>query len=516
MSRTAEAAPPDLPGLAFVRHLGTGGYAEVFLYEQTNTHLRVAVKVLLKVGVSDGMRDQFATEANAMAELADHPNIVQVFGADITADGRPYLVMKYYPQKNLAVRARSERLSVPEVLQIGVRIGCAVETAHRAGILHRDIKPANILTSQYGEPGLTDFGIATRSSSEAEEETRGLSVPWSAPEVVFALSPGDRTADVYSLGATLWNLLAGHSPFEIPGGDNSTPAIMRRVRENPVPRTGRDDVPASLERLLAQAMAKSSPDRPRTALQLARSLQAIEAEERWAPTPLVLLDEPPLDHDGGVDGGGVSARTIARGGTDPAAGVDQDPATVRRVTVPGVGAVGTGSRRLRERQGMPGGVEGPATVRRPTVPVPAATPEAEAATAAHARPGRSPWKLVTGSVVVVAAVVGVAAVLTDHGAKGVSPTTTSVTATAPTLDLSSPATPTVTGTRVDAGHVQFTWTVSDPQASDRFYWKQPGGALQVATGHSVTVAAASPQQACITVEVVRGSAFADSQLTCAG
>lgn len=133
MSRPVESDPPNLPGLTFVRRLGRGGYAEVFLYEQANTHMRIAVKILFKEHLSDRTLEQFAAEANAMAELADHPYIVQVFQADVTSDGRPYLVMKYYPQRNLALRAKVEQLSVPEVLQIGVRITCAVETAHRAG-----------------------------------------------------------------------------------------------------------------------------------------------------------------------------------------------------------------------------------------------------------------------------------------------------------------------------------------------------------------------------------------------
>ena len=137
--------------------------------------MRVAVKVLSGEGLTHQTRERFVAEANAMAELAGHPNIVQVFRADNTADGRPYLVMKYYPQRNMAVRSRMERLSVPEVLQIGIRIACAVETAHRVGILHRDIKPANILTSQYGEPGLTDFGIATTIGAEGCS-TRGRHV----------------------------------------------------------------------------------------------------------------------------------------------------------------------------------------------------------------------------------------------------------------------------------------------------------------------------------------------------
>mgnify|MGYP003347468535 CR=1 FL=1 len=202
---SAEIAPPVLAGLEFVRPLGRGGYADVFLYEQQRPRMKVAVKVLLVEAVATPAADQFTAEANTMAELADHPYIVQVFRTDVTEDGRPYLVMKYYPQRNLAVRAAAERLAVPEVLQIGVRIACAVETAHRAGILHRDIKPANILTSQYGEPGLTDFGIATTGADDAEE-AEGLSLPWAPPEVVFATAPATAASDVYSLGATLWHL----------------------------------------------------------------------------------------------------------------------------------------------------------------------------------------------------------------------------------------------------------------------------------------------------------------------
>ena len=155
-----------------------------------------------------------------MAGLADHPNIVPVISAGISGDGRPYIVMMYYPRPNLAVRAASERLGVAEVLRIGIQIASAVETAHRAGILHRDIKPANMLINQYGAPGLTDFGIAG-TIAEGDDEDTGVSVPWSAPEVLYATGPTSVRSDVYSLAATLWHLLVGRSPFEVRGGDNS-------------------------------------------------------------------------------------------------------------------------------------------------------------------------------------------------------------------------------------------------------------------------------------------------------
>ena len=268
------ADAPRIPGLDVVRPLGSGGYADVYLYEQQQPRMPVAVKVLKREGLTAAIRRQFVDEANTMAQLADHPYIVQVFRSEQTADGGAYLVMKYYPPPNLAVRSRAERMSVEEVLRTGIQLASAVETAHRAGIIHRDIKPANVLVSQYGQPGLTDFGIAGRGGhAEDVDEDVGVSVPWSPPEVLYGLSNGDPRSDVYSLAATLWHLLVGRSPFEQPGGDNSAYALMPRIRAVPVPPTGRADVPVSLERLLAHAMAKDPGSRPQTAIELARGLQ---------------------------------------------------------------------------------------------------------------------------------------------------------------------------------------------------------------------------------------------------
>ena len=178
------------------------------------------------------------------------------------------------------------------MLRTGIQLASAVETAHRAGIIHRDIKPANVLVSQYGQPGLTDFGIAGRGGhAEDVDEDVGVSVPWSPPEVLYGQSNGDSRSDVYSLAATLWHLLVGRSPFEQPGGDNSAYALMPRIRAVPVPPTGRADVPVSLERLLAHAMAKKPENRPQTALELARGLQSVEQEQRLPRTPVVVLDE---------------------------------------------------------------------------------------------------------------------------------------------------------------------------------------------------------------------------------
>lgn len=291
-----KGTPPKISGLVFVQPLGSGGYADVFLYEQQSPRMPVAVKVLKSDGLTDALRQQFVEEADTMAALGDHPYIVQVFRSGTSDDGRPYLVMKYYPPPNLAARARAERFSVEDVLRTGIQLASAVETAHRAHITHRDIKPANVLVSAYGAPGLTDFGIAGRGAREGEVEPEatddvGVSVPWAPPEVLYGQSNGDERSDVYSLAATLWQLLVGRSPFEIPGGDNSAYALMPRIRSTAPPATGRQDVPPGLERLLAQAMAKDPALRPSSALELARALQAVEQQQRLGRTPIVVLDE---------------------------------------------------------------------------------------------------------------------------------------------------------------------------------------------------------------------------------
>jgi tRNA A-37 threonylcarbamoyl transferase component Bud32 len=257
--------------------LGSGGFADVFLYEQNMPRRQVAVKVMLSEVVNDQVRQMFQAEANLMAQLSAHPSILTVYQAGVSSDGRPYLVMELCSAV-LADRYRREPIPVPEVLRIAVRIGSAIETAHRAGVLHRDIKPSNILTTAYGHPVLSDFGIAATLSEAKHDESVGLSIPWSAPEVLMDETSGTVASEVWSLAATVYSLLAGRSPFEIPDGKNSSADLMGRInRAKPQP-IGRPDVPASLEKVLAQAMSKKPENRPSSVLELVRELQAIETE----------------------------------------------------------------------------------------------------------------------------------------------------------------------------------------------------------------------------------------------
>ena len=286
---------PVIPGFAFVEHLGSGGFADVFLYEQQWPRQRVAVKVVRPdVPLTDREKYLFTAEANAMARLADHPYIVSVITAGVTAEGgRPFLVMRYCPPPDLGVRVRSNPMAPVDAVATGIKLASAIETAHRSGILHRDIKPSNVLVTSYHEPALTDFGIAGHMGEVEGDDDVRISYPWSPPELLDGRSNGSVASDVYSLGATIWHLLVGRSPFSIPSGDNSTRALSARILHAAPPATQRPDVPPALDRLLQQCLAKRPDHRPTSALELARALQRIESAAGWSRTAVAVEGDRP-------------------------------------------------------------------------------------------------------------------------------------------------------------------------------------------------------------------------------
>lgn len=457
------AIGPHIDGLTFREHLGSGGYSDVYLYERRKPRMPVAVKVLVATRMSEADLRQFSAEAEAMAELADHPYIVQVFSTGTTADGRPYLVMKYYPPPNLALRAADGRMPVAEVLRTGIKIASAVETAHRVGILHRDIKPANILMSAYGQPGLADFGVAGRragADSDAEGDV-GVSIPWAAPEVLSGASNGSITSDLYSLAASLWQLLSGRSPYEALSGDNSPRAMQTRALTMAAPTTGRVDVPASLERLLQQTMSRNPSHRPSSVLEFALALQTIEHELRYARTEIMVEgwtggrpDVPDRD------GAGSSARTPA------ASGASRSSATVSR----------SASRRRGSADGDP------------------------------PRRSRARWRL--GAAVVLLVGAALAVIMSsgdlakrrhpDLGPSGPSGGDqlgfAGTTAQAPTIIATYDA---------EAALLTFTWTAAPVEGrAPQFVYLLGGNEVGPTDATSATIAAADPVHTCITVGTV--------------
>lgn len=286
---SAPPAPPPVPGADYVGHLGSGGFADVFVYRQHVPDRNVAVKVP-RIAKDLDLAAQFSAEVNLMARMSAHPAVLSVFGVGTFDDGRQYLVMEYCPPPSLSQRCRDKPLPVWEVLDKGIRLAGAVASLHRVGIVHRDIKPANVLLTEFGLPVLSDFGLAATMSPDSLNSSKGFSIPWSPPEQQRGATVLDPTADVYSLAATLHTMLTGRPPFEIPGGDNSEFAMTLRVMRVPVPRTGRSDVPRSLEKVLAKAMAKDPAQRYSSAVEFARTLQQIQVDLGYRLTPMDFLE----------------------------------------------------------------------------------------------------------------------------------------------------------------------------------------------------------------------------------
>jgi serine/threonine protein kinase len=295
MARRLPAPAPVLSGYRFVRPLGTGGFADVYLFEQDMPRRSVAVKVLLSEVIDNDVLRMFNAEADVMARLSSHPSILTVYQASISADGRPYLVMEYCPT-SLTNRYRREQVPVTEVLQFGVRIGAALETAHRSGVLHRDIKPSNILVTAFGAPVLSDFGIAASLASSTRKDVVAMSVPWSSPEVIEERVIGSVAAEVWSLGATMYSLLAGRSPFEVAGsGMNGRDQLAARIRHAKYVATGRADVPDQLEAVLKKSLSLDPRKRQTSAAEFAHEFQLVQhalglphtaleiAADEWAP-----------------------------------------------------------------------------------------------------------------------------------------------------------------------------------------------------------------------------------------
>lgn len=252
-ARSSVNRTSPVPGISALEVLGYGGFSVVYRARQESVGREVALKVDNRTVRDERDRRRFLREAHAAGRLSDHPNVISVFDAGITHDGRPYLVMELCPNGSLADRVKRDgTLPAAEVREIGVRIADALDTAHAAGVLHRDLKPANILINRFGAPGLTDFGLAAMPDPSRQlSATLEALTPAYAPPEVFRLEHPTAAVDIYSLGATLYSLLSGRPPRWPAHGHPSLPTILDLHRE-PIPDL--PGVPRALVAVLRQAM----------------------------------------------------------------------------------------------------------------------------------------------------------------------------------------------------------------------------------------------------------------------
>ncbi|ADX72479.1 serine/threonine protein kinase [Pseudarthrobacter phenanthrenivorans] len=559
-SKRPVAPPPRIPGFTYVSLLGSGGFSDVYLYEQDRPRRKVAVKVLLSDLKTEGARRRFESEANLMAQLSSHPYIVTIFEAEVTDDGHSYLAMEYCSRPSLDVRYRRQRFSVDEVLAVGIQVASAVETAHRAGIAHRDIKPANILVTDYNRPALTDFGISGTLAGDADDES-GMSIPWSPPEQ-FTDGPVDGVmVDVWALGATLYTLLAGRSPFVLPGADNSQRELISRISNAPLPRLGRADVPESLELALSTAMAKLPQSRYSSAHAFALALQRIQAELNLAVTPFEVLEEPHQD-DGHPDDGAEETRVRSIASIDPerTGSAPTFPARTWPQDGRGQGAGEAPPSKFPPPAPSPApapvaqewaqatvlrGPAGSASAARDDEPTAAGRPvrDADAADTTIHRPARveepenvpvqpadrgkrNLWLAVSGgTLLALAAVVGLVVANAAPDAPTAVETQQASRPPADALDNGTvPDVESLAGTLTPGGDATFTWVNPQPKEGDKYKWRVytigGGGEYQSIDQPPVQVKPNPSGETCIQVMIVRSdgafSPLEEGSIACTG
>jgi ATP/maltotriose-dependent transcriptional regulator MalT len=338
--QTQRDAGPDVAaelaaaGFDEAKEIGRGGFGIVYRCREVALDRIVAVKVLTSDLDADNL-ERFLREQRAMGQLSGHPNIVNVLQVGTTESGRPYLVMQYHPRDSLdALIRRSGPLHWHDALRLGVKLAGALETAHRLGIAHRDVKPANILLTQFGEPQLTDFGIARiRGGFEtATGEVTG-SPAFTAPEVLSGRAP-TAASDVYSLAATIFCALTGHAAFERRSGERVVAQFVRLTTQ-PIPDLRADGVPGELCAAIEQAMSVDPGSRPATATEFGEILRAVQAEQGLRVDDLAVAgaaneSDPTATHASTIATSGPvgTRRTGSRSTTPPA------PATRFRPPVP--------------------------------------------------------------------------------------------------------------------------------------------------------------------------------------
>jgi serine/threonine protein kinase len=261
------------------RELTGGGMAHVFVGEDHDLDRKVVIKILPPELAASVSAERFRREILTVARL-QHPHIVPILKAG-EVDGLPYFVMPYVDGESIDIRLRRVgKLGVRETVGIMKDVARALAFAHERGVVHRDIKPGNVLLAS-GSATVTDFGVAKALSSarRSGEKGNGLTntgmslgtLLYMAPEQAAGDPNIDGRADIYSLGVTAYEMLAGTAPFASLGPREM---LTARLTLPPPPlSTIRKDVPAGVERLIARCLAIDPADRPQTATALFEALE---------------------------------------------------------------------------------------------------------------------------------------------------------------------------------------------------------------------------------------------------
>jgi serine/threonine protein kinase len=278
--------PAAVPGYELLRELGRGGMGVVYLANQDGLNRQVALKMVLSgAHASETETCRFLAEAEAVASIR-HPGVVQVFDFG-THEGRPYFALEYLPGGSLTAKLAGTPLTASDAVELVEPISRAVQAAHDAGVIHRDLKPGNILFDGDNIAKVTDFGLARKSDTSSGLTQTGaiLGTPsYMAPEQAQGQKDVGPTADVYAVGAILYECLTGRPPFRA-----ATPleTIHQVLKDEPVPpsRFGAK-LPRDLETICLKCLNKDPRKRYPTALSLAEDLHRFQSGEPILARPV--------------------------------------------------------------------------------------------------------------------------------------------------------------------------------------------------------------------------------------
>jgi serine/threonine protein kinase/WD40 repeat protein len=284
---------PIIPGYELLGEVGRGGMGVVYKARQTSLHRIVALKMLLQAdAVTPETLQRFRTEADALARL-QHPNIVTIYDIN-TFEDRPYFAMEYISGPSLASMIEGRPQDVQGAAWLVEVLARAMQAVHARGIIHRDLKPGNILLANAGNsdqelgvpllstiPKITDFGLAKDQNLRRSITQSGtlMGTPcYMAPEQVRSKKDNvGPSADIYALGAILYEMITGRPPFE---GETSADTVLQLLNDEPVPPSRiRPRLPRDLETICLKCLAKSPGGRYASAHALAEDLRRFLAGE---------------------------------------------------------------------------------------------------------------------------------------------------------------------------------------------------------------------------------------------
>jgi Tol biopolymer transport system component len=283
---------PDVPrqvlGDRYVieRELDHGGMSRVLLAHDRRLNRPVAIKVLLSAAATERELQRLEREARLVGALG-HPNVVEVHDIG-TCEGRPFIVEERLEGRTLRQRMREGRVSPAEAIDIATQIARGLSAAHERGVIHCDVKPENVFVVRDGRVKILDFGVArltaeARIASAIDSVTTGGrfagTPPYSSPEQIRGGSL-DARSDVFSLGCVLYEMLAGHRPFEGPSPVETAYAVLQADPEPLSP-----SVPAELQRIVRRCLEKDPAKRFQSAQDLAFDLEGLteasHPRRRW-------------------------------------------------------------------------------------------------------------------------------------------------------------------------------------------------------------------------------------------